>query len=167
MPCRLIKGLELVCLVCEIGAVVCTLVYLFNLKHSSSASSSSMGADETEKQISSTFVSVAITIVTATVKAVGVSKVVGAVRSAAVSIRPSMTSIVAPALIVAAHSSTVRPSFQHEEAKDQNRDAEDGVVATVTDMPSTMDQGQDGDVAQSTVRRPSVAGQRPGSASGS
>lgn len=87
-------------LVCELGAVlgavVCTLLYSFNLKCSSTAGYSGMDADETQKQISFTFASLAITIVTAAVKTIGVSKVLRAVRSAAVSVRSSMAILSGP-----------------------------------------------------------------------
>lgn len=127
-----------------------------------------MDADETQKQISFTFLSVAITITIATVKAVGVSKVVRAVHSATVSVRSSVANVATPSQFLALHSGTVRPILQHdEEVEDQNTDSEERILTSVTDMPNTLDQGQDGDVMQSSVMRPSVAGLRPGGASDS
>lgn len=166
MPCRIFKGLELLSLMCELGAVVCTLLYLFNLRRSSTTGYSSMDADETQRQITFTFVSLAITLVTATVKAIGVSKVAKAVRSVAVSIRSSIATALGPSQLFGPHSGTVKPICDVDEvAVDENTDAENELLTSVTAVPSTLDQGQDGDLVRSSVRRPSVAGLRPGGAS--
>lgn len=164
------QGTGTVVSMCELGGVVCTLLYLFNLRRFGAAGYSGMSTDETHKQILFTFASVAITIVTATVKTVGVSKVVKAVRSAAASAQLSSFRMAAgPSRLLRPHSGTVRPTSERdEEAENQDRKlavSEGGLLTNFTDMPNTLDQGQDGDVMQSSVRRPSVAGMRPGGAS--
>lgn len=111
---------------CEFGAVPCTLLYLFNLKYSRNAGYSGTDADVAQKSISFTFLSLPITIVTATVKTIGVSRVLKAVRSAAVSVRSSMAVALGPSQVFAPHSGVIKPSCdQDEEGKDQSTDPED------------------------------------------